>query len=159
MTKRSWKHYRPTSLQDAIEACVEFARDKHQMSIERIADAMGLASKWTLYKYIESASIPARLIRPFETACRCSFVTAHLAASARKLLIDFPTGRKAEPADINAVQTACNGAVNALIQFADGSRDAVSAALTLSAVTHAIETLARERAEVERFSQPELNLI
>lgn len=158
MTKRNWKSYRPTSLQDAIEACVEFARDKQQMSIERIADAMGLASKWTLYKYIESASIPARLIRPFETACRCTFVTQHLGASAHKLMIDMPTGRKATPVDINAVQAACNEAVNALIRFADGQRDAISTVLTLGKVTEAIECLARERAEVQRFNQPELQL-
>lgn len=155
MTRRNWKGYRPTSLQDAIEACVDYARERHQMSIDRIADDMGIASKWTLYKYIESASIPARLIRPFEVACRCCFVTQHLAASARKLVIDLPIGRKATPADIHAAQVACNSAIGALLMFATGK---TQAAPTIAAVTDALERLARERAEVERHTQPELEL-
>jgi hypothetical protein len=142
-------------LQDAIEACVEHARDRHQMSVDRIADEMGLASKWTLYKYIESASIPARLIRPFETACRCTFITQHLAASARKLMIDMPTGRKAVASDIHALQAACTAAIGALLHFSTGKTDAPT---TVLAVTEAIERLARERAEVERHAQPELAL-
>jgi len=155
MHKRNWATYRPSSLQDAIEACVEFARDRHQMSVDRIADAMGMASKYTLYKYIESASIPARLIRPFETACHCTFVTQHLAASARKLLLDMPTGRKAGTGDIQAVQVACNTAVGALLDFSAGK---ACASHTVALITEAIERLARERAEVERHGQPELAL-
>ena len=155
MAQRHWKTSRPTSLQDAIEACVEYARERHQMTVDRIADEMGLASKWTLYKYIESASIPARLIRPFECACRCTFITQHLAVSTRKLLIDMPTGRKANPADIHAVQDACTRAVGALLNFAAGKAQAAD---TLAFVNDAIERLARERAEVERHTQPELNL-
>jgi hypothetical protein len=155
MSKRNWAKYRPSSLQDAIEACVEFARERHQMSIDRIAEAMGIASKWTLYKYIESAGIPARLIHPFENACRCTFITQHLASVARKLLIDLPNGRKATPADIHEVQDSCTAAIGALLSFAKGKGDA---AYTLAAVTDAIERLARERAEVERHAQPELAL-
>jgi len=155
MSKRNWGSFRPTSLQDAIEACVEFARERHQMSIDRIADAMGIASKWTLYKYIEGASIPARLIRPFETACHCTFITQHLGASARKLMIDMPTGRKAGPADVQAVQTACNAAIGALLDFSAGK---ACTSHTVTLVTEAIERLARERAEVERHAQPELAL-
>lgn len=153
MARRNWKAYRPTSLQDAIEACVEFGRDRHQMSIDRIAEDMGLASKWTLYKWVSEANIPARQIRPFELACRCHFVTQHLAASARKLLVDIPSGRKATPADIHAVQDACNAAVGALLGFAAGTCDAVT---TRHAIDQAMERLARERAEVERHAQPEL---
>lgn len=153
MPKRNWRAYRPTSLRDAIEACVEFARERHQMSIDRLADEIGLTSKWTLYKYLQEASIPARLIRPFEAACRCTYVTQHLAASARKLLVDLPSGRKAGPGDIHAVQEACNAAVGALLAFAAGSTDAVA---TRGAIDTAIERLARERAEVDRHSQPDL---
>ena len=125
------------------------------MSVDRIVEDMGIASKWTLYKYIESASIPARLIRPFEVACHATFVTQHLAASARKLVIDIPTGRKATPADIHAVQDACTSAIGALLMFTAGK---AQAAPTIAAVTDAIERLARERAEVERHAQPELDL-
>ncbi len=155
MRKRNWASYRPNSLAEAIEACVDYARERHQMSVDRIADDMGVASKWTLYKWIEGASIPARLIRPFEVACRADFVTRHLAASARKLLIDMPVGRKAAPGDIHAVQDACNAAIGALLAFAAGAEDAPT---TVATVTTALERLARERAEVERHAQPELEL-
>lgn len=153
MAKRNWNGYRPTSLQDAIEACVEFARDRHQMSIDRLADLMGLPSKWTLYKWLSEAAIPARQIRPFEAACRCHYVTQHLAASARKLLVDIPSGRRAGPSDIHAVQAACNDAVGALLAFVEGTSDAQT---TRAAIDTAIERLARERAEVDRHQQPEL---
>ena len=158
MTKRNWKHYRPSSLQEAFKACVDFAQERHQMSVDRIADAMGLPGPWSLYKWVAAATMPVRLIRPFESACRCTFVTQHLGASAHKLMIDMPIGRKATPVDINAVQAACNEAVNALIRFADGQRDQISTVLTLGKVTEAIECLARERAEVQGFTQPELKL-
>lgn len=155
MSRRNWGQYRPGSLQDAIEACVEFARERHQMSVDRIADEMGLASRWTLYKYIQSASIPARLIRPFESACHCTYITQHLAASARKLLIDIPSGRKVGASGIQAVQAACTQAIGALLDFSVGKSNAVA---TVAMVTEAIERLARERAEVERHAQPELAL-
>lgn len=125
------------------------------MSADRICDAIGVASKYTLYKYISNASLPARLIRPFEAACHCTFVTQHIAASARKLMIDLPTGRKASASDIQALQTACTTAVGALLNFSAG---VVSAHDTVALVTDAIERLARERAEVERHTQPELAL-
>ena len=156
MPKRNWKTYRPNSLQDAIEACTDFARERHQMSVDRIADEMGLASKWALYKWTHAASIPARYIRPFESACGANFVTQYLATSARKLLIDLPTGRIANPSDIQATQAVCNSAIGALIDFTAGRADAPS---TIAAITDAIERLARERAEVERAAQPELALI
>lgn len=155
MARRDWKKFRPCNLQDAIEGCVEFARERHQMSVDRIADSMGLPNKWVLYKWIESANLPSRLIRPFEAACGATFVTAHLAASARKLLIDLPTGRRSGPGEIVIAQQACHEAISALIEFAAGKRPANE---TIAAITAGIESLARERAEVERSSQPELPL-
>jgi hypothetical protein len=155
MHKRNWKAFRPTSLQGAIEACTLFAYEKHNRGIDRIADLMGLPSKWGLYKWIEAASIPACRIRAFEHACGATYVTQYLAISARKLLIDFPTGRTAGISDLNAVNAACTHAVTALLDFADGKR---SADETHTALTHAIEQLAFERANVERHTQPELAL-
>jgi hypothetical protein len=125
------------------------------MSIDRIAESMGLASKWALYKWIEAASMPARLIRPFETACRCTYITQHLAAGAGKLMIDMPRGRMPAAGDIQAVQHACHAAVGALLTYAAGKSNPDT---TIATVTHAMERLARERAEVERATQPDLEL-
>lgn len=155
MARRVWKRYRPLSLQDAIEACVDYARERHNRSVDQLADDMGIASKWTLYKWIEAAAIPVRSIRPFELACGCTFVTQHLAASARKLLIDLPTGRRPNASDVHAVQDACNRAVGSLLDFSAGRVEADEA---ITCLNHAIEHLARERAEAERHTQPELPL-
>lgn len=125
------------------------------MSVERIADAMGLASHWTIYRWVQEGSIPARLIRPFELACGCEYVTRWLAASAHLLVVPLPSGRLPEAGDIQAVQEACTAAVSALLGYAAGRADADH---TLAVLTIALEHLAAERAEVERCHAPELPL-
>lgn len=155
MPKRNWKTFRPTSLQDAIEGCIEFARERQNLSVDRIADLMQLPSKWTLYKWMEAASLPVRAIPAFEHACGCSYVTAYLAASAHKLLLDLPHGRIPKPGDIALLQAACADAVQALIGFAAGERSADD---TQSHLTRALERLAFEREQVARALQPELEL-
>ena len=155
MAKRTWKSFRPISLQDAFEACTQFAVERHNRSIDRIAELMGLPSKWVLYKWIADGRMPAVLVPAFEHACGCHFVTQHLASSARKLLIDVPTGRGRKAGDHSALMACCNDAVNALIAFDAGRLDAPSA---IAATTNAIEQLAAERADVEHHTQPDLGL-
>lgn len=153
MARHNWKRFRPTSLRDAIEGCVKFANDRHNRSVEQIAERCGIASKFTLYKYIESGKLPAILIRPFECACGCEFVTAYLAHSAHKLIIDIPTGRKASEVDVLAVQRACNEAVNALAEFVSGKAEAPE---VLASINDGLEHLAFHRTNVEKAAQPEL---
>lgn len=156
MKPRHWKVWQPTSLQEAVEGCVLYAQHMDaRASVERIADLVG-ESKWTLYKWIEQGSIPARKIPGFEHACGTHYVTGYLAASARKLVIDLPTGRLPASADIHALQQACTDAVGALLRFAEGRADAAE---TTDYLTAAIVRLAHERAQVERHAQPELSLI
>lgn len=154
MRKRSWNSWQPSCLQEAVEGCLGYALDKHRRSVDQIADLVG-ESKWTIYKWVQSGGIPARKIAGFEHACGTCYVTRYLAASARKLLIDIPTGRTASPSDISALQTACTAAIAALIAFADGRN---SAADTSHALTTAMTALAIERAQVDHHSQPELDL-
>lgn len=144
----------PASLQEAVEACVKHAQNKHRRTVDQIADLVG-TGKWTVYKWIESGAIPARLIRPFEHACGSAYITRYLAASAGLLAVAMPTGRTPSATDINAVQAACTEAVAALIDFAGGKRHATE---TLAALTTAMEHLAHERGQVARHSQPELDL-
>lgn len=123
-------------------------------SVERIADLVG-ESKWTVYKWMQQGSIPAKKIAGFELACGCAYVTEYLASSARKLVIDLPTGRLPGNTDIHAVQDACTAAIAALLRFAEGSADAAE---TTDYLTAAMTRLAHERAQVERCAQPELTL-
>jgi len=155
MSRRNWKVWRPSSLQEAVEGCVDFARDHSpRMSVERIGDLVG-ESKWTLYKWIEQGSIPARKIPGFEHACGVCYVTEYLATSARKLVIDLPTGRLPVGSDIHALQESCTAAIGALLRFAEGKADAAD---TADHLTAAMIRLAHERAQVERHAQPELIL-
>lgn len=155
MSRRDWKRVRPRDLRHAMELCLEHARDVRRMTVDRVADHMGLASKWTLYKWLESGRLPAVLIRPFEAACGATYVTQYVATSAGKLLIDIPNGRRSQPRDINALQVSFTEAVSALLMFADGDAEAEA---TIAALTNTLEQLAWQRANVERSLDPELDL-
>lgn len=152
--QRNWSRWRPTSLQEAVEGCLRYAQDRHRLSVERLADLVG-ESKWTIYKWVESGSIPARKIAGFEAHCRCCFITFYLAASARRMLVEIPTGRIAQTQDVQKLQQTCHEAIGSLMAFAAGRVDRDT---TISALTVAIEQLAAERAHVETTNQPELPL-
>lgn len=154
MTARNWKHP-PQSLQQALEACVDHARIKHRQSIDRIASDMGLANHWNLYKWVESARLPAVLIRPFELACRSDHVTRFLAHAGHHLIIDIPTGKLPAATDLTTVQAAMHEAAGALINFAAGKANSDE---VIATVTAAMEQLAWHRENAARAAQPELEL-
>lgn len=141
-------------MQDAVEACVLYAQRARRMSVDQIADLVG-ESRWTVYKWMQTGNVPSRKIPGFEHACGAYYVTHYLAAAARKVVIDIPTGRQANAGDIHAVQEACTSAISALIAFGQGKADAPQ---TLDALTVALERLAFERENVARADQPELPL-
>lgn len=153
MSTRNWKTWRPRSLQEAVEGCVQYAATR-RLSVERIADLCG-ESRWTIYKWMESGNVPARKIAGFEFACGRAYVTGYLAATAGKIIIDIPRGRVPAQQDIHALQESCTRAVGALLAFAAGRQ---SAAETSDALTAAIVRLAHERAQVDASAQPELEL-
>ena len=138
-----------------MELNVEFARDRSNLSIDNIADLMGLPSKWTLYKWLESGRMPANLIRPFEHACGATYMTQYIAGSAHKLLIDIPSGKPAKDGDLLALQTDFNDALNLLASFYKGD---ASADDTLSALTATLTQIAGHRANVSQALTPELGL-
>lgn len=152
---RNWKRTHPTSLSDAIALCLEFGREKHNRSVDRVADLMGVTNKWTLYKWVENGRIPAILIRPFEHACGADFVTRYLALSGHKLVIDVPVGKRTGLAEIQALQEATTAAMGGLIEFSTGK---ASAADVISSITLALEGLAWHRVNVAKTAQPELEL-
>lgn len=154
MRKRAWNTWQPTCLQEAVEGCLGFALDKHRRTVDQVADLVG-ESKWTVYKWVQTGGIPAKKIAGFEHACGSHYVTRYLASSARKLLVDIPTGRLAAPSDVAALQASCTAAIAALIDYAAGRTDAAD---THSSLTAAMTALAQERAQIERYFQPELDL-
>jgi len=155
MTRRNWKRIRPSSLRHALELCKDYAKERHNLSVERIAEHMGLTDHWTLYKWFQNGRMPLNLVRPFEAACGIDFVTRWQTASAGKLLIDIPTGRKADAADMQALQELLNTAVGQLLQFYGGKAEAVD---TLTAIHAAMAGLAWHKVNIEKHDQPELDL-
>jgi hypothetical protein len=153
MSKRNWKRVQPRDLRDAMDLCVEYAKAKNNRSIDTIADLMGLASKWTLYKWMQEASLPSRLIKPFEHACGIDFVSRWLVVSGGKLVIEIPKGRKGKPDDIQSLQAATHEAVGALIKFYADQADTDA---TLAALQTALERMAWHKGNVEKYRQPEL---
>lgn len=152
MIRRNWKRIQPTSLRQALELCKDHARERLNLSVESIAERMGLTDHWTLYKWFQSGRIPANMIRPFEIACGIDFVTRWLAASAGRLLIEVPTGRAATPTDMQALQELLNTAVGQLLQFHRGKAEAADA---LAAIQQGMEGLAWHKGNVEKHLQPE----
>jgi hypothetical protein len=155
MIRRNWKRTQPTSLRNALELCKEFAREKHNLSVERIAERMGEADHWTLYKWMQTGRIPAVAIPAYEAACGIDFVTRWLAGTSGKLLINVPSGRKLKPNDVSALQESLHSTVSALMDFYNGKAEADA---TLATVTNALESLAWHKGNVEQHNQPQLDL-
>jgi hypothetical protein len=65
----------PSNIAEAVEACILTAQKRHpQLSIERIADRCG-ETKWNIYKWQSSGSIPSQKVPTFEHATAGHFVT------------------------------------------------------------------------------------
>ena len=155
MASRNWKNRQPASLRQAMEWCLAYAREQHNHSVDRVADRMGLANKWALYKWMESGRLPAILIQPFERACGIDYVTRYVAYSAHKLLIDIPAGKPANSGDINALQGSFAEAISLLLQFYGGKATADE---TVSALTSVMTGLGSHRENVRMHGDPELAL-
>jgi hypothetical protein len=154
MGKKNWKHTRATSIRHGIELCLGYARE-HQRSVDRVADLMGLSNKWSLYKYMENGRMPANLIRPFEHACGATYLTDYIGTSARKLVIDIPSGRKVTEVDIATLQRSFAYAVQHLSEFYSGDKDAET---TLASLDEVLRGTAWHRANVAKHETPELEL-
>lgn len=155
MTKRNWKRAYPHSLRHALELCVEFAKDKKNLSVERIADLMGEESHYTLYKWLESGRMPALKIRPFEHCCGIDFVTQYLAHSNNKLLVAMPTGKQATHIEVTTLNMAMQETGLILMQFYSGD---ATAETTIGAITGLMEDLGYARGNIVKGQQPELEL-
>jgi transcriptional regulator with XRE-family HTH domain len=154
MTRRNWKRVRPTSLIEALRLCKEYAHERRNLSIERIADRMGVTHD-SLYKWLAGGRLPAILIPAYELACGCSFVSEWLAASAGKLVIDMPTGRKCGTEDLLTVNSGCAAALQLLTAFYADPASADTDA-TLSALRGHLEQVAYHHQNVARYAAPEL---
>lgn len=153
--KINWKRVQPHSLRHGSELCVRHAGERLNKGVEQIADIMGEASHWSLYKWMESGRMPAIKIRSFENACGADFMTQYLAHSAGYLLVKVPTGRKAEHRDLNELSRFTHEVMAMLLEFYDSHEGAEEA---MQALTQLMEDLAFQRGNIEKHKQPELLL-
>lgn len=153
MTPKQWKNLQPSSLRGAMEGCKEYAKERHNLSIQRIAAKMSLADHWVLYKWIESGRIPATHILPFEEACGINLISRWLSAAEGKLLVDIPSGRSGTANDIQELQEQLHNVTGLLMKFYDGN---ASAEATLESIQNAMQKLAWHRGNVQQHEQPQL---
>ena len=111
MSRRNWKRWQPATLRDALKGCKDFALERHNLSVERIAERMGLEDHWSLYKWIANGRMPLVLAPAFEHACGINLVARWMAATDGKLLVDIPKGQQA--------QAAGNGSASGIITSAN----------------------------------------
>lgn len=156
MTPRNWKRLQPTSLRHALELCKDHARARHNRSVEGIAELMGLADHWALYKWLQNGRMPANLIRPYEAACGIDFVTRWVAASSGQLLVPMPKGKAANQGELVELNTCFAATLQLLTDFyADPAQGDPEA--TLASLTHHLQQVASHRANVAQFSTPQLD--
>ncbi len=155
MTRRNWKTYQPASLRDAMVACKDYALERRNLSVDRIATRMGLADHWALYKWIANGRMPAVVVHPFEHACGCDFVTRWLAAAGNKLLVDMPRGKAPQQGDLVALNTGCANALQLLTDFY-ASNGKADPAETLEALRAHLEEVAYHHRNVASYATPEL---
>ncbi|EKF6769673.1 hypothetical protein OZ393_000557 [Pseudomonas aeruginosa] len=154
MKRRNWKNAQPTNLRQALEWCKEHGRERRRLSVERIAEQMGLPDHSALYKWLVNGRMPAVLIPAYEQVCGINLVSRWLAASAGKVLIDIPSGRVSSPSDIQSLQAVLHRATGALMAFYADEQDAAS---TLGALQAGLEELAWHRGNVHQHAHPQLN--
>lgn len=152
--RRDWKRLQPNSLRQALELCKDYAREKHNRSVERVADQMGITDHWTVYKWIQSGRIPANLILPYETACGIDYVSRWIAASGGKLLIDTPIGRSLKETDVVEMHNGFGVALKFLTDFYAGK---VEPDDCIAALTAHMADIAWHRANVRQHKAPELD--
>lgn len=154
MMRRNWKRVRPASLIEALRLCKEYAHEKANLSVERIADRMG-ATHDSLYKWLATGRLPAILIPAYEHACGCHFASAWLNTCAGKLVIDMPTGRAVMLADLVELNSGFAQALQLLTDFhADPAK--TDAETTVAALTVHLQQVAWHRANVQQHGAPEL---
>lgn len=151
---RSWKRLHPSSFRQAMEFCLLHARVKRNLSVERVAELMGIPGHWALYKWMENGRIPGVLIPAFEITCGIDYVTRYLAHVGGKMILTVPTGRQVEAKDVQALQVLLNDLVGKLLAYRDGQETAetVSAALL-----EGMEALAYHHGQIQKAVQPELD--
>lgn len=151
---RNWKRVYPSSVIEALRLCKDHALERKRLSVERIAELMGVTAD-ALYKWLSTGRMPVALVPGYEHACGIDLVSRYLATSSGRLVIDMPTGRVAGSGTIHELQQVLNDAVGKLITHYTQEGDP---AATLPAILAGLEHLAYHHNNIQRADTPELPL-
>jgi len=149
----NYKNKVPTSFTEALRMCKDYAKDKHNKSVDRIADEMGL-TPGRLYQHIDNGDMPFNRVRSFQRACRCNFVTQYLAYSDECILIKMPKGKKLGDEKMLQLHKSFTHALSELTEFYTHHQNPEA---VIAALSEHLATTAWHRANVERSSQPQLD--
>jgi FAD/FMN-containing dehydrogenase len=150
---RNWKKVIPASHIESLRLCKDYAKEVHNLSIERIADEMG-ATADVLYKWLANGSMPLNRIRSYQLACRCNFVSRYMAYGDGNLLIQIPSGKDINDGDMMELNQSFHGAMTLLAGFYKGTADANE---TMNALVSHMQSTGWHHANVQKHLQPELN--
>jgi len=154
-TARDWKALRPTGLRESMDACKDHAASVLGLSVQRLADNMGVSDHWSLYKWFQNGRMPVNLVRPFERACGQNYVTRWLVASGGMMTIDIPTGRKLKPNDFTDLHAHFAETMRLL---SDYYAEPTNNAEVLAALNTHMEHVGWHRLNVAQHIQPQLEL-
>lgn len=133
--------------------CKDYAKAKHNLSVERIADEMGLTAG-RLYQHLENGDMPFNRVRSYQRACHCNFVTLYMAHGDDCMLIKIPTGKKVSDDQMLEINSTFH---KALTQLTDFYKKAENPEKALALLTEHMAMTAWHRANVEKTLQPELD--
>ena len=151
---KNWKRVYPNSLLDALRLCKDHAVERKRLSVERIAELMGVTAD-ALYKWLSTGRMPVSLVPVYEHICGIDLVSRYLATSSGRLVIDMPTGQVPGDTSMQDLQMALHGAVGALLNYYKLGADP---AVTAAAVMAGLEQLAFHHRNVQQGGAPQLAL-
>lgn len=150
---RNWNRVVPRNTLEAMRLCKDYAKEKRNLSVERIADRMGVSAD-NLYAWLGTGKMHLSLVQAYEHICGCHFISDHLAHAQGKLAVKIPSGRAMQDTDLLAMHKSFSQAMSLLADFYDGKSDV---AATLNAITAHMETAAWHRGNVQKHLQPEFD--
>lgn len=150
---RNWNRVVPRNTLEAMRLCKDYAKAKRNLSVERIADRMGVSAD-SLYAWLGNGKMHLCLVQSYEHHCGCHFISDHLAHAQGKLVVTVPAGRAMQDTDMLKMHGSFSQTMALLAKFYDGKADAAE---TLNALTEHMQTAAWHRGNVEKHLQPELD--
>lgn len=152
--RRNWKRFQPRDLREALRGCKDYARERKRLSVERIADLMGVSAD-CLYKWLADARMPLASVQLYEHICGAHFVTDYLAGGAGRMVVPIPTGVPVGVEDLAELQAQL---ADVLARLARCYRSGEDAPGTHEGLSCSLQSLAWHRENVSHMEQPELDL-